>query len=36
MGEASLWVLSSGVPASELAAGTPEVTTTTGTGLASY
>ncbi len=32
-GEASLWVLSSGVPASELAAGIPEHTTS-GTGIA--
>jgi hypothetical protein len=31
----SLWVKSSGLPSTETAAGTPEVTTTTGTGLAS-
>jgi hypothetical protein len=31
----SLWVVPSGIPASEVDAGTPEVTTTTGTGLAS-
>ena len=31
----SLWVVPSGIPYSEAVAGTPEVTTTTGTGLAS-
>ncbi len=31
----SLWVKASGIPATEIAAGTPEVTTTLGTGLAS-